>query len=169
MASIQNQLDKILLKKVKLSNGKTVEQNLMEAVDYLYMCIQKHIDAMYEGYTPTYYERRPFHSGLRSALYVEDFLDARIVGNTVQISLKFSSNVWAWNFNHTHKSPVNVLMQMGWRRSDAQEPVSHDINDRSLQYYEGYDFIGKGIDDFNRNNRWDVTILKPIIDESNWY
>lgn len=169
MASIQDQLNKILVKKAKLVNGKTVEQNLMEAVDYLYICIQKHIDAMYENYTPIKYQRRPFHSGLRTAMYAEDFLDARIVGNTVQISVKFSNNVWAWNFNHTHKSPVNILMNCGWQRSDASGHINNDENDRSIYYYVGYDFIGKGIADFNRNNKWGVKIEEPIIDISDWY
>jgi hypothetical protein len=86
----------------------------MEAVDYLYECIQSEFDAMYESYTPKVYERRPYHESLRSALYAEDFLDARIKGNSIEVSLKFSDNVWAWNFNHTHESNVAVLMNNGW-------------------------------------------------------
>ena len=93
MASIEEQIKKIVAKKAKLANGRTIEQTLMEAVDYLYMCIQREIDDMYESYTPTVYERRPWHEGLRSALYAEDFLDARIKGNSIEVSLKFSNNV----------------------------------------------------------------------------
>ena len=48
MASIKDQIEKIVSKKAKLANGRTIEQTLMEAVDYLYMCIQREIDDMYE-------------------------------------------------------------------------------------------------------------------------
>ena len=163
MASILDQVQKIVTKKVKLANGKTIEQNLMEAVDYLYVCIQRHIDIMYDSYSPIQYERRPYHEGLRSALYVEDFLDARIVGNSIQISLKFSSNVWAWNFNKTHKSPVNILMLNGWKWKD------YNGEEDRFRRFDGYDYITKGIDDFNKNNKWGLIIDAPIIDNSNWY
>lgn len=161
MASIEKQIERIVAKKAKLSNGKTVEQTLMEAVDYLYMCIQREIDEMYESYTPKVYERRPYHESLRSALYAEDFLDARIKGNRIEISLKFNDNVWAWNFNHTHKSPVNILMNNGWGDKQNIKPL--------FEGYHGWHFIEKGIDKFNRNNKWGVKIEEPIIDNSNWY
>lgn len=163
MASIKEQLMRIAAKKGKTSTGKTIEQTLMEAVDYLYMCIQREIDNMYESYTPKVYERRPYHDGLRSALYVEDFLDARIVGNSIQISLKFSSNVWAWNFNKTHKSPVNILMLNGWKWQD------YNGEEDRFRRFDGYDYITKGIDNFNKNNKWGLIIDAPIIDNTSWY
>lgn len=163
MASIEEQIKRIVAKKAKLANGRTIEQTLMEAVDYLYMCIQRHIDIMYDSYTPSKYERRPYHDGLRSALYVEDFLDARIKGNRIELSLKFSNNVWAWNFNHDHKSPVNILMLKGWKWKGYS-----DKPDR-FHRFEGYNFIDKGIDDFNKNNKWGLTINTPLIDISDWY
>ena len=164
MASIDEQLKRIVAKRVKLSNGKTIEQTLMEAVDYLYICIQSEIDAMYDAYTPSYYNRRPFGENLRSALYVEDFLDARIKGNRIELSLKFSSNVWAWNFDHSHKSNVAVLMNEGWGDKSMESPD----HPRGIYYFEGWDFIGKGIKKFNESNRWGVTVSWEI-DSSNWY
>jgi hypothetical protein len=162
MASIEEQIKEIE-RKTRFTSNKTIEQTLMEAVDYLYICIQNEIDAMYESYSPRMYERRPWHEGLRSALYAEDFLDARIIGNSIEVSLKFSDNVWAWNFNHTHKSPVNVLMNNGW--------AWHSRPLRSIPRftdYEGWHFIEKGCRKFNETNRWGVKIT-PLIDNSNWY
>lgn len=162
MASIREQIEKIVARKVKLANGKTIEQTLIEAVDYLYDCIQDEIDKMYDSYTPTVYERRPFGEGLHSALYAEDFLEARIKGNSIEVSLKFSSNVWAWNFNHSHKSPVNILMLNGWKWHNYD-----GIEDR-FRRFDGYDFIGRGVDRFNQSNRWGITVSWDI-DISNWY
>ena len=163
MASIKNQVEKIIARKAKLATGKTVEQTLMEAVDYLYMCIQDEIDQMYESYTPKVYERRPFGKGLRTALYAEDFLDARIIGNTVQISLKFNNNVRALNLNADHESNVAVLMNSGWHWHNR--PI-HSIP--RFTDYEGYHFIEKGIRRFNQSNRWGVRV-EAFIDNSNWY
>lgn len=163
MASIKEQIERIVARKAKLANGRTIEQTLMEAVDYLYICIQNEIDAMYESYTPRVYERRPWHKGLHSSLYVEDFLDARIKGNSIEVSLKFSNNVWAWNFNGDHESNVAVLMNNGW--------AWHSRPLRSIPRftdYEGWHFIEKGCRHFNETNRWGV-IITPLIDNSNWY
>ena len=166
MASIEEQIKKIVAKKAKLANGKTIEQTLMEAVDYLYMCIQREIDDMYESYTPKVYERRPWHEGLRSALYAEDFLDARIKGNSIEVSLKFSNNVWARNFNGDYESNVALLMNYGWKAPRLEDYIGHEV--WRLTYYEGWHFLEKGIAAFNRGNRWGVKI-DTRIDRSNWY
>lgn len=166
MASIEEQIKKIVAKKAKLANGKTIEQTLMEAVDYLYMCIQREIDDMYESYTPKVYERRPWHEGLRSALYAEDFLDARIKGNSIEVSLKFSNNVWTRNFNGDHESNVALLMNYGWKAPRLEDYIGHEV--WRLTYYEGWHFLEKGIAAFNRGNRWGVKI-DTRIDRSNWY
>ena len=168
MASIEEQVKRIIAKKAKLANGRTVEQTLMEAVDYLYMCIQAEIDAMYESYTPKVggYQRRPWHEGLRTALKVEDFLDSRIVGNTIQISLRFSNNVWAMNFNGDHTSNTALLMNYGWSAPRLENYIGHEVY--HLTSYEGWNFIEKGIAAFNRGNKWGVKI-NPIIDRKKWY
>ena len=164
MASIEEQLKRIVINKVKMANGKTVRQNLIEAVDYLYDCINDEIDNMYEEYEPIKYQRRPHGENLRSSLYAEDFVQARIKDNRIELSLKFSNNVWAWNFDQTHKSPVNILMNEGWRwHVQPEKPVWR------FTYYEGYHFIEKGIARFNQSNRWGVVIDTPIIDISKWY
>ena len=166
MASIEEQVQKIIAKKAKLANGKTVEQTLMEAVDYLYICIQNEIDAMYESYTPRFYERRPWNKGLRTALKAEDFLDARIKNDRIEVSLKFSANVWTLNFDGTHESPTNILMNYGWKAPRLENYIGHEVY--RLTYFEGWHFIENGIATFNRNNKWGVKI-DTIIDRTNWY
>lgn len=163
MASLDEQLKRIIAKKVKLANGKTTEQTLMEAVDYLYLCIQKRIDAMYANYDPVVYDRRPFTESLRSSLYAEDFLDARIIGNKIEVSLKFNNNVWAWNFNRTHKSNVALLMNNGWKWNNEPNPPIERFS-----HFEGEHFLEKGIADFNSTNRWGVKV-KLNMDNSDWY
>ncbi len=163
MASIREQIEKIVVRKTKLANGKTVEQTLMDAVDYLYECIQEEIDLMYESYTPKVYERRPYHESLRSALYVEDFLQARIKDNSIELSLKFSNNVWALNMDGTHESNVAVLMNSGWHWHSRPLHRIERFTD-----YGGWHFIEKGIAAFNAHNRWGVKVT-AFIDNSDWY
>jgi hypothetical protein len=162
MASIKEQVERIVAKKAKLANGRTIEQTLMEAVDYLYECVQTEIDLMYESYAPKVYERRPYHESLRSALYAEDFLDARIKGNRIEVSLKFSNNVWAWNFNGDHKSNVAVLMLKGWKWKN------YDGEEDRFRRFNGYDFIGKGVREFSAHNKWGVKVVWGV-NTSNWY
>lgn len=166
MASIKDQIEKIVARKSKLANGKTIEQTLMEAVDYLYECVQTEIDLMYDSYVPKVYERRPYHESLRSALYAEDFLDARIKGNSIEVSLKFSNNVRAMNFNGDHESNTDLLMNYGWKAPRLENYIGHEV--WRLTYYEGWHFLEKGIAAFNRGNKWGVKI-ESIVDRSNWY
>ena len=171
MASITEQVNRIIGRSIKFKNGKTIEETLMEAVDYLYICIQNEIDRMYATYKPIRYERRPYHEGLHSALHVEDFLDARIQNNRVEISLKFyKKNVWTLNFNRSHISNVAILMNSGWK----WKSYDGDGEDDRFRKYGGYHFIENGIDNFNRTNKWGIYINKNDdrqvrIDESDWY
>ena len=164
MASINDQLKRIVINKVKLANGKTVRQNLIEAVNHLYRCIQDEIDFMYDSYTPRAYKRRPDGENLRTALYAEDFVKARIKDNRIELSLKFSNNVWAWNFSkrNRHLSNVAVLMHEGWQW------VDHANKPDRFTWFEGYPFITKGIERFNHTNYWGVTVDWDI-DISDWY
>ena len=164
MASIKDQIKRIVINKVKLANGKTVKQNLIEAVDYLYSCIQDEINYMYDSYTPSVYKRRPDGNNLRTALYAEDFVKARIKDNRIELSLKFSNNVWALNFSkrNKHISNVAVLMHEGWQwKNHAPKP------DR-FTWFKGYPFIKNGVDYFNKTNRWGV-LVNWDIDTSDWY
>lgn len=163
MASIKDQITKIVSKKASLANGKTIEQTLMDAVNYLYKCIQSEIDSMYASYSPKVYERRPYHESLRSSLYVEDFLDARFNGDSIEISLKFNENQWAMNFNNDHKSNVAVLMNNGWAWHSRPLRGIERFTD-----YGGWHFIEKGVAQFNRSNRWGIKVT-PFIDNSDWY
>lgn len=163
MASIKDQINKIVTKKAALANGRTIEQTLMEAVDYLYMCIQREIDLMYENYTPKFYERRPYFKSLRNSLYAEDFLDARFKGDSIEISLKFNKNQWAMNFNDDHISNVAVLMNNGWAWHSRPLRRIERFTD-----YGGWHFIEKGVAQFNRTNRWGIKVT-PFIDNTDWY
>lgn len=163
MASIEEQLKRIAAKKTKLSNGKTTEQVLKEAVDYLYDCIQRRIDIMYR-YVPVAYKRRPQSEGLYSALYAEDIMESRIIGNKIELSLKFNDNVWASNFNGRHMSNVALLMNDGWRWHN-QPPKEIE----RFTTFKGEHFIERGIDDFNRTNRWGVKARLEKKDKSKWY
>lgn len=57
MASIEEQLKKIIVSTVKMSDGLTLQQQLKREVDRLYSCIQKYIDQYYDSYKPKVYER----------------------------------------------------------------------------------------------------------------
>ena len=61
------------------------------------------------------------------------------------------------------ESPVNILMLNGWKWKD------YNGEEDRFRRFDGYDYITKGIDDFNKNNKWGLIIDAPIIDNTNWY
>lgn len=168
MPSIKEQIMRISLDKVKLSNGKTIKQNLIEATEVLLDCIQKRIDIMYNTYKPIKYIRREPQYGMRSTLYVEDFIDVDIVNNKIKISIKDKpENTWASNITGEHMSPTIVLMNNGWNAPALKNAIGKSIE--RFTKFEGEHFIENGIADFNKKNKWGITVLPPVINSDKWY
>lgn len=165
MASLQEQLMRIAAKQVKMKNGRTIQQNLQDAVNYLYDCIQYYIDLHYRTYAPVVYKRR-FDEGMKGSLYVEDFVDARVVGNSIVLSIKADENQWAYNITKEHKSNVFLLMNYGWRANRLRAMIGRRID--FFTDFGGLHFIEEGIRDFNQSNQWGVKINTDKIEPRNY-
>ena len=90
--SIANQLKSIDITKLKMSNGRTLAENLYSEANRLRDCIQNRLEIYlhthpyrYGGTKPTY-ERT---GGLENSLKVDDILSIRVVDNALEI---FSDN-----------------------------------------------------------------------------
>lgn len=152
--SLKIQLARIAASKYKLSNGKTISQNLKDAVNYLYDCVDKFIQEYYRSYTPKVY-KRTFE--FRDSLYAENIMHARVNGNRLELSVSFEPT----HANHTnlfndHKSYVPLLINSGWNAPKLEQMMGGSVY--RLTYYEGYHYIEKAIDYFNRTNTYDIYI-----------
>ena len=148
--SIKSQLNNINLNKVKI-NGKPIKTILKEETDRLYRCIQFYIDEYYTTYKPKVYDRTYRFQG---AMYVENFLDIKIIGNTIQLQIKFNDDLAMHDSIYDNGvGYVPVLINDGWCwKGWGNKPEDH------FHKYSGYHFIEKGIADFNRLNPYHIRI-----------
>ena len=154
MASIEEQLKRIVINKVKMANGKTVRQNLIEAVDYLYDCIQDEIDNMYEEYEPIKYQRT---FDFQDSLYAENFFEARVNGTRIELSVSFrDSMAYHRNLFDDHDSYVPALINFGWYAKKLEQGLGHPVY--RLTYYEGFHMVERAIIQFNSQNPFGIHI-----------
>ena len=82
--SIKNQLKNVNIKKIKMSNGKTMAQNLYIEAQRLRDCIQSRLDDHFTNYTPIVYGRTGW---LENSLNIDDFVSIRVVGTGLEVRL----------------------------------------------------------------------------------
>lgn len=158
--SIKTQLGRIVASRMKMANGLTIRQNLERAVDYLYDCVDNYIQEYYLSYTPKVYERT---GDFQDSLYAEDFIHARVDGNRIVLSVSFRpSMAYHKNLFGDHMSYVPLLINCGWYAPKLEDGFGHPVY--RLTEYEGYHFIEKAVNMFNRTNPYGVYISPDDIE-----
>lgn len=90
--NLLNQIRKLQAKNIKMSNGKTYEQNLLHEAKRLKMIIRRHLDMARNIHIPDTnanpysYERT---GDFPHSLKVDDIVNMRIVGNTIELDVFF--------------------------------------------------------------------------------
>lgn len=164
--SIANQLKSIDITKLKMSNGRTLAENLYSEANRLRDCIQNRMDMYMALYTPEIYKRT---GGLEGSLTVDDILSIRVVGNTLEIDIFFDDGaihksgdgIQGWDGN---SDEVNVayLLNYGYR-------VEKDVWFKNIPYFgfrPAANFVEDGIDDFNTTNTLGIKITKKFNGET---
>ena len=163
--SIEKQLKSIDVTKLKMSNGKTLSENLYIEAQRLKECIQNRLDiymASIEPFLSGMYKRT---GGLESSLKVDDILNVRVVGNVLEIDIFFDEGavhksgdgIIGWNGNGEEVN-VAYLLNYGYR-------VKKDVwfkNYENFGYRKGAHFVEDGIDDFNATNTLGIKIIKKF-------
>ena len=175
--SIANQLKSIDITKLKMSNGRTLAENLYIEANRLRDCIQNRLEIYlhthpyrYGGTKPTY-ERT---GGLEGSLKVDDFLSIRVVGNSLEIDIFFddgaihmsgdgirtpTGQIWGGTGEEVNTA---YLLNYGYR-------VKKDVwfkDYENFGYREGANFVEDGIDDFNATNTLGIKITKKFNGET---
>ena len=151
--SIEKQLERILQTEVKMENGMTLKQNLEGAVNYLYQILDNHIREYYLSYNPKEYERT---FDFQDSLYAENFLQARVNGNRIELSVSFvDSMAYHQNLLGTHQSYVPLLINSGWYAPKLEREIGKV---HRFTRYEGYHMVEKSIAQFNKQNPYGVHI-----------
>lgn len=152
--SIEQQIKKIVAKKIKMPDGKTLQERLADEVNRLYDCIQYYIDWYYNSYKPSIYQRT---GRFQTSMYAEDIVDARVIENTIQLSILFNDNLAMHRsiFNE-HDSFVPALMNFGWNAPKLEKLIGESVY--RFTHFDGVHFIEKGINDFNKTNSLGIRI-----------
>lgn len=162
--NIATQLSRILAGNAKSANGKTLRQNLEDAISYLYECVDKYIQEYYVSYYPKVYERTYM---MRESLYAEDFVHARLIGNKLSLSVSFMpSGAYHPNLWGDHESYVPILINSGWNAKKLEAKIGRSVP--RLTHYEGYHFIEKAVKYFNKTNTYGVYIAPQDV-EITWH
>ena len=164
--SIANQLKSIDITKLKMSNGRTLAENLYSEANRLRDCIQNRMDMYMALYTPEIYKRT---GGLEGSLTVDDILSIRVVGNTLEIDIFFDDGaihksgdgIQGWDGNGDEVN-VAYLLNYGYR-------VEKDVWFKNIPYFgfrPAANFVEDGIDDFNTTNTLGIKITKKFNGET---
>ena len=170
--SFESQLKSINIKNLKMSNGKTLAENLYNEANRLRDCIQNRLNIYlkthpyrYGGTSPTY-ERT---GGLENSLKVDDILSIRIVGNALEIDVFFDNGaihksgdgIQGWDGNGDEVN-VAYLLNYGYR-------VKEDVWFKNIPYFgfrPAANFVEDGIVDFNSTNTLGIKITKKFNGET---
>ena len=98
MGNIRRQLNNLDVSKLKLKNGRSVEQELKRHANILADCITEEIDRIYESYPPKYYQRS---YNVYNSLYVDDKIriDISSSGTGLSIGIHFDEGSLHENFD----------------------------------------------------------------------
>lgn len=160
--SINSQLRGLNIKKIKMTNGKTLERNLRDEAIRLRDCIQKRLDEYLDENPPKMYERE-LTGNLRKSLQVEDFMDIRVTPTSLEIYVFFDDNA-----NHMSGDGIE-----GWSGTGEEVNTAYLLDHgyevrrnvwfkdiENFGWREGGNFVQKGIDDFNRTNKLGIVVKK---------
>lgn len=166
MSSIQKQLMKKMSGNIRLRNGSTIKQQLEQEVRRLYNCIQFYIDDYYDSYEPKIYQRG---FRMQRAMYAEDLVDVKVVGNRMELSIKFHDSLANHkNLFGDHTSYTPILMNWGWKSKKLEKHIGHPVE--HFTRFNGVHFIERGIEAFNKTNKLGIHInVKAIFNGKQIY
>jgi hypothetical protein len=150
MSNLEAELKKFLASKkagsrIKDDNGKSLNQIVKEEGKRFYQILQKHINAYYDSYYPTVYQRT---GAMGDSLQIETSV------SDMSISVYFNDR--AWHMPTSGKSPylrfVPTLMDVGWEWKNAPRPIYR------FTWWDGAEFIKAAIAEFNQRNPYNLTI-----------
>lgn len=141
---------KVDIRKLRLSNGKTLEQQMKYEAKRFLKILQEEIDDWYDSYSPVVYQRT---YTMRNSIDVEDYVDIdfsdmQITVNIKQTSAAMHKSLWG-------NGSVNALTLM----NEGYHVKSGWFKDIPyFGYREGGHFIEKAIKRFEQDNYFNIKI-----------
>ena len=179
-----NQIKRLTAKKIKMKNGKTYEQNLLHEARRLKMIIRRHLDMARNVHIPDLsanpysYERT---GDFPHSLKVEDIVNMRIVGNTIELDVYFDPAGAVRPSGFGIKSLATTIDESGrpqlvpWRSEGEVNigliyefgyKVNKDVWFKNIPYFgyrSGTRFLSNAIDEFLADNPYGIRVSCPAL------
>ena len=138
------------ISKLRLSNGRTIAQQLQYEARRFIDILQEEIDVWYHSYSPVGYERT---WKMRNSIYAEDYVSVDVDMRRFAIRIKFTND--AYHKSLWENSEVNVLLLMNYGY-EVKAGWHKDIP--YFGYREGGHFLEKAMARFNIENEFGITV-----------
>lgn len=156
--NLKSQLKNIDVTKLKLKNGKTYGQVMVEETNRLRDCIQARLDAYMNSYQPKIYSRT---GALQNSLKVDDILNLKVTGKTMSLDIYFDDSgyhrsgdgIQGWDGNG---ETVNTAYLLNYGYEVEKDVWFKDIP--NFGYRSAGYFIEDGIADFEASNPYGIKI-----------
>lgn len=186
---LMNQIKKLAIKKVKMSNGKTYEQNLIYEARRLKMIIRRHLDMARNVHIPDLYTNPMSYERTYEfprSLKVDDVVNMRIVGNTIELDVYFDPDGAVRPSGYGIKSLATTIDENGmpklvpWKSKGEVNigliyefgyKVKKDTWFKNIPYFgyrSGTHFLSNAIDEFNANNPLGIKVYCPALSMYNY-
>lgn len=139
------------IRKLRLNNGKTIEQMLKSEAKRFLKILQQEIDNWYKSYSPTFYKRT---YNMRHSLYVEDYVAVSVDARKLTININYTDD--ALSTGYWGQGPVNTLQLMNDGYSVHKNVWFRDIE--HFGYVNGAKFFERAIERFNIDNQLGIVI-----------
>lgn len=155
-------LKNINVKKIKYPNSNlTYEQILKSETQRFKDILQDCIDDYYNSYMPVIYKRGAHGGNLRDSLTVDNVCKISSNGKTLTCSVLVDED--AIHESILDGSDANVF----WLLND-ERAVKKNVSFKNIYrmgYYEGYHFVEKAVEEFERTNRYGikVEVIRPLL------
>ncbi|WP_143318743.1 hypothetical protein [Clostridium sp. HBUAS56010] len=158
MKDLKTRLKNLDVSKLKMKNGKTIEEEMKRHAAILADCIQYELDAVYNSYSPKYYNRT---FGLYNSLHIGDMrIDVSSSGTDLSIKLEFDDGAIHKGLDGSDADTA-ILINDGWQTHGSFADVPY------FGYREATHFIENGISDYKRStiNPFNVRLTKNGMSE----
>lgn len=145
--SIKNQLKNLDISKLRLSNGNTVEKELKRHAAILAECIYHEMNAFYDSYAPTVYDRS---YELYNSLQIDRTVKMTSKGCQLSIGVSFNERA-------LHQSLEDKMVNTAWLLNDGWKTHGSFANIPYFGYREATNFIEHAI------KRYKEKVDKPFI------
>jgi len=147
---VKHSLIKIDIRKLRLPNGRTFEQQMKYEAKRFLKILQEEIDDWYMSYSPVVYQRT---YAMRDSIYAEDYVDIDTSG--MQLTIRIKQTDVAMHKSLWGDGEVNALLLMneGYQvKSGWHKDIPY------FGYREGGHFLERAVERFEQENYFNIKI-----------